>query len=90
MGFDKKIVRCADDVKDCFAALYGECSAAQLARYEKLIARFKAETGKTGYMASSSGRVEVIGNHTDHNGGVAWAARSASIRSRCFCPKKTA
>ena len=47
MGFDKKIVRCADDVKDCFAALYGECSAAQLARYEKLIARFKAETGKT-------------------------------------------
>ena len=88
MGFDKKIVRCADDVKDCFAALYGECSAAQLARYEKLIARFKAETGKTGYMASSSGRVEVIGNHTDHNGGVAVGCAISLDTIAMFLPEE--
>ena len=71
MEFEKKIVNKAADVAKYFPVLYGEQSDKQLKRYDKLIDRFRDEMGKTGYMASSSGRVEVIGNHTDHNGGVA-------------------
>ncbi len=66
-----KIVNCVRDVAELFPALYGDDAPGQYTRYERLIARFKKEYGKTGYMASSSGRVEVIGNHTDHNGGKA-------------------
>lgn len=66
------IVCSAKDVEGEFLALYGEKTVAQSERYDRLINRFKAQFGgKTGYMASSSGRVEVIGNHTDHNGGAA-------------------
>ena len=71
MEFGKKTVNSAAEVAKYFPVLYGETSERQLKRYDKLIERFRAEKGKTGYMASSSGRVEVIGNHTDHNGGVA-------------------
>ena len=71
MEFGKKTVNSAAEVAKYFPVLYGETSERQLKRYDKLIERFCTEKGKTGYMASSSGRVEVIGNHTDHNGGVA-------------------
>lgn len=67
----EKIIRSAADAEPYFSALYGGSAKAQRERYEKLISRFVAEFGEAGYMASSSGRVEVIGNHTDHNGGVA-------------------
>ncbi len=53
-----------------FPALYGEITEAQKARYEAEFKRFKKEFGvDCAYIASSSGRVEVSGNHTDHNGG---------------------
>ena len=53
-----------------FNSLYGETTEEQKTRYEKEFLRFKKEFGKDAcYIASSSGRVEVCGNHTDHNGG---------------------
>ena len=57
-------------VKQFFPLLYGEISDFQVERYEKLLNRFNKEFGYSkGYIASSSGRVEICGNHTDHNGG---------------------
>ncbi len=53
-----------------FPLLYGEVSDAQIERYNILFERFKSAYGvDRAYFASSSGRVEVCGNHTDHNGG---------------------
>ena len=54
----------------CFADLYGKSTLFQLKRYDELIRAFKRKyKSKFCYLASSSGRVEIIGNHTDHNGG---------------------
>ena len=62
-----------DDVKKVsgyFNDLYGESTEKQLERYEKNFKWFKESFNKTScYVASSSGRVEVCGNHTDHQGG---------------------
>lgn len=53
-----------------FAALYGKKTFGQLKRYEELVRRFKKKYRTSFcYLASSSGRVELVGNHTDHNGG---------------------
>ena len=53
-----------------FSELYGKKTFAQLMRYDRLISRFKRKfRANSCYLASSSGRVELIGNHTDHNGG---------------------
>ena len=57
-------------VTEHFVALYGKKNFAQLARYDKLICKFKRKfKSNYCYLASSSGRVELVGNHTDHNGG---------------------
>ena len=61
---------CVSELTERFTALYGENSENQLARYEKEFNRFKSAFNEdSAYVASSSGRVEVCGNHTDHNGG---------------------
>ncbi|MCM1289410.1 MAG: hypothetical protein NC132_02000 [Corallococcus sp.] len=53
-----------------FADLYGKVTLFQLKRYDELIRTFRRKyKSKFCYLASSSGRVELIGNHTDHNGG---------------------
>ena len=53
-----------------FGALYGEASAYQVRRYQNAFDKFKKIYGETSsYICSSSGRVELLGNHTDHNGG---------------------
>ncbi len=53
-----------------FPSLYGEITEGQKARYAKTFDWFKKSFGyNCAYVASSSGRVEVCGNHTDHNGG---------------------
>ncbi|MDY6367444.1 MAG: galactokinase family protein [Clostridia bacterium] len=57
------------EVFKSFPVLYGEDSAFQRERYEKLVKSFETFYGGKPYFASSSGRVEVCGNHTDHNGG---------------------
>lgn len=56
---------------DKFPLLYGEKNEVQIERYQRLFENFKNSfsTGNA-YFASSSGRVEVCGNHTDHNGGL--------------------
>ena len=52
------------------SSLYGKNYDFQKERYENAFAFFKEKFNATSaYMASSSGRVEVVGNHTDHNGG---------------------
>ncbi len=57
-------------VTDKFLSLYGECSQKQIDRYNATFEKFKTQYSvKEAYIASSSGRVEVCGNHTDHNGG---------------------
>ena len=54
-----------------FSELYGETTEYEKKRYDKLFKDFKTSFGADcAYFASSSGRVEVCGNHTDHNGGV--------------------
>lgn len=53
-----------------FESLYGGKSTYQEERYENLFKKFKESYNEDkAYFASSSGRVEVCGNHTDHNGG---------------------
>ena len=51
--------------------LYGRSNINDVARYERVLAEFKKRFGYDyAYFCSSSGRVELIGNHLDHNGGV--------------------
>ncbi len=57
-------------IESNFHALYGEVTEEQVKRYQKEFDRFKKLFNVScAYVASSSGRVEVCGNHTDHNGG---------------------
>lgn len=54
-----------------FDALYNKREFSQFKRYDNLIWQFKKQFhSDCCFVASSSGRVEIIGNHTDHNGGV--------------------
>ena len=53
-----------------FISLYGEKTDFQRNRYKNAFENFKNTFNvENAYVASSSGRVEVCGNHTDHNGG---------------------
>ena len=55
---------------DTFRELYGETSAYQKKRYENAYNKFcETFNADSAYICSSSGRVELLGNHTDHNGG---------------------
>lgn len=88
--FDRKIIKSVDDVKPCFEKLYGSVSQYQIDRYTNLIEKFKSDyTGECGYMASSSGRVEVVGNHTDHNGGKAVGCAISLDTIAMFLPVST-
>ncbi|MBQ3115656.1 MAG: galactokinase [Clostridia bacterium] len=59
-----------NQIIDQFPALYGGVSEFQVERYKAQFERFKKEfSACEAFVASSSGRVEVCGNHTDHNGG---------------------
>lgn len=66
----KSPLKTAETVYVRFNELYGETTEYQKERYNALLKGFK-DTFKvdSAYIASSSGRVEVCGNHTDHNGG---------------------
>ena len=66
----KKPICNIEELTKNFPNLYGKYTKGQVERYENLFTRFKSEFNeKNCYFASSSGRVEVAGNHTDHNGG---------------------
>lgn len=59
-----------DKITENFGALYGEATSFQIERYSMLLESFKKTFNeKSGYFVSSPGRVEVCGNHVDHNGG---------------------
>lgn len=61
---------CGEQAAQYFEGLYGKKTLPQLKRYENLVRRFRKKyNADYCYLASSSGRVELIGNHTDHNGG---------------------
>lgn len=50
--------------------LYGRRNVADLNRYANVLKEFRRIYGyNSAYLCSSSGRVEFIGNHLDHNGG---------------------
>ena len=50
--------------------LYGKSMYDQIVRYDSLISAFKKKFGQSYcHVATSSGRIEIVGNHTDHNGG---------------------
>lgn len=77
-------------VEKNFYELYGEKSPeGQIERYEKCFLAFKSYYGENGgYIASSSGRVEICGNHTDHNGGKAVVAAVSLDTLAFFVPTK--
>ncbi len=52
------------------AEVYGKATLTTLTRYQSLLFQFKKIFRQDGcYFVSSPGRVELIGNHVDHNGG---------------------
>ena len=58
------------EAEKLFPLLYGAATDGQKERYENAFAKYKTVFSEDkAYIASSSGRVEIIGNHTDHNGG---------------------
>ena len=58
------------DARGYFGDLYGKRLISQVERYDRVIRAFKRQFGYSDcHLASASGRVEFIGNHTDHNGG---------------------
>lgn len=66
----KKPFKDINGIEKNFISLYGEISNTQIERYSKTFSWFKNDFNcDSAYIASSSGRVEVCGNHTDHNGG---------------------
>lgn len=66
----KKPYRDVKEIFNEFYKLYGESTDFQKNRYENLFESFKRTYNEnSAYFVSSSGRVEVCGNHTDHNGG---------------------
>ncbi len=59
-----------NETEKFYQKLYGEVNDFQRERYKKAFENFKKVFNvDCAYVASSSGRVEVCGNHTDHNGG---------------------
>ena len=50
--------------------LYGRRNMCDVTRYDEVITQFKRRFGYDyAYVCSASGRVELVGNHLDHNGG---------------------
>ena len=79
-----------NNIESNFQNLYGEITKAQIERYEKLFTRFKSSYGvDCAYFASSSGRVEVCGNHTDHNGGRVVSCAISLDTVAAFLPNMT-
>ena len=61
-------------LNDC-VSLYGLTTDEITARYATLLSEYEEQFGKMGeFFFSSPGRIELVGNHTDHNGGKVLAA----------------
>ncbi len=83
-----KLVTSASQIPDNFTNLYGKVKLEQIDRYEKLFRSFYTMTRQRQcYICSSSGRVELVGNHTDHNGGKVMGATVSLDVVACFLPR---
>jgi len=83
-----KLYTCANELKKSFPLLYGNVKLEQIKRYNKLIRHFRATFGqKSCYVASAGGRVELVGNHTDHNGGKVLGATVSIDIAAAFLPR---
>lgn len=79
-----------ESLEQNFIKLYGEKTAYQSERYANLLEKFKkAFSTNSAYFASSSGRVEVCGNHTDHNGGRVVSCAISLDTLACFMPTES-
>ncbi|MCH5156380.1 MAG: galactokinase [Clostridiales bacterium] len=80
----------ASDVLPYLDSLYGRKNVRELERYKEVLKQFKQIYGHTSaYLCSSSGRVEFVGNHTDHNGGRVLACTVSLDIVAAFCPNGT-
>ena len=60
----------ASEVLPYLESLYGRKNVKELDRYRATLFQFRQLYGvNSAYLCSASGRVEFVGNHTDHNGG---------------------
>lgn len=66
--------------------LYGESSEIQLTRYISLYDKHSCKFSKEALFFSSPGRIEVIGNHTDHNNGKVLTASISVDTLACVTP----
>ncbi len=79
-----------ESLEQNFIKLYGEETAYQSERYASLFEKFKKSfSTDCAYFASSSGRVEVCGNHTDHNGGRVVSCAISLDTLACFMPTES-
>ena len=80
-------------LNDC-VSLYGITTDEITARYANLLNTFEMSFGYEGqYLFSSPGRIELVGNHTDHNGGtynlqLAFANMLSGYDTNQFTPTK--
>lgn len=64
-----------DNLKQFITELYGQKNADfQYQRYIEIGKKFEQKYGEYDLFVSSSGRIEICGNHTDHNHGIALAS----------------
>ena len=73
---------------DLLQKIYGAAANDAAARYEALISRYLADFGTCDTLRffSAPGRTEILGNHTDHNGGKVIAA-SITMDTICAAAK---
>ncbi len=83
----------ADQLKDNakflenVSVLYGGGLDYQAHRYAMLVNKHAQDFGGTGKLFSSPGRIEVIGNHTDHNNGKVLCASISVDNLGCVTPR---
>ena len=80
----------ASEILPHLESLYGRRNVQELDRYKSLLTQFKQLYGhNSAYVCSASGRVEFVGNHTDHNGGRVLACTVSLDIIAAFCPNGT-
>lgn len=84
---EEKLYYSIETLIEQFNSLYGEISDFQKERYQKAFSAFKELFDKDcGYFVSSPGRIEICGNHTDHNGGMVMCSAISLDSLAVFLP----
>ena len=80
----------ASEILPYLNSLYGRKNVSELDRYKAVLTQFKQLYAQnSAYLCSSSGRVELVGNHTDHNGGRVIACTVSLDIVAAFAPNGT-